>query len=94
MILFRILLAIDSVAGLIILYFFFLGLGDGSVSSFNIGVWLVILLILTAIFAGSLYLKSSKRLKLPNLLLAFLGVPALLFGLFFLMMILSGARWN
>ena len=43
MIVFRLFLAIDAAAALVALYFFFIGLGDGSVSSFNIAIWLALL---------------------------------------------------
>lgn len=43
MIFYRILFSIDAVIALVLLYFFFVGLGDGSVSSFNILLWLGIL---------------------------------------------------
>lgn len=94
MILFRILLVIDFIVGLIVLYFFFIGLSDGTVSLSNIVLWLVILFVLTAIIAGGLRLKSSNRLALANLVLAILAIPAFLFGLYFLVAITSGARWN
>jgi hypothetical protein len=94
MILFRILLVIDFIVGLIVAYFFFIGLADGTVSLSNIVLWLVILLILTSIIAGGLRLKSSNRLALANLVLAILAIPAFLFVLYFFVAITSGARWN
>ena len=39
MTLYRILLAIDVAAALVAVYFFVVGIGDGSVSSFNIAIW-------------------------------------------------------
>jgi hypothetical protein len=40
--LFRLLWAIDALVAAILAYFFFVGIADGSVSSFNIGLWLLI----------------------------------------------------
>ena len=53
---FWILWGIDAVLSLVVLYFFFVGLADGSVSSFNMGLWLMILIGIGAIMLGSLWL--------------------------------------
>ncbi len=92
--LFWVLWVIDAITALITVYFFFDGLADGSVSSFNIVSWLIILLVLAAILTGSLYLKSYNRVIVANILLSLLAAPALLYGLFLLLVISSGARWN
>jgi hypothetical protein len=94
MILFWILWGIDAIVGVVTLYFFFVGLADGSVSSFNGGLWLVILVVLAALLGGSLLLKSADHLALAKSLLALLAIPALLFGLYMLIAIFSGAKWN
>ncbi|MEQ9606257.1 MAG: hypothetical protein RLN99_01165 [Kiloniellaceae bacterium] len=36
---FRLLLGLDSLAALVVAYFFLAGLADGSVSDFNIELW-------------------------------------------------------
>jgi len=51
--------SIDLVVAVIAVYFFFVGLADGSVSSFNMGLWLVILSALGGIVGGSLALRSG-----------------------------------
>jgi hypothetical protein len=89
-----ILIGIDAIAATVILYFFVAGLGDGTVSSFNASLWLVTLLGLGAIIGGGFALRSAKRMRLANVVFAILAVPAVLFSLFFLILILSGARWN
>ena len=94
MILYRTLLTIDTIAALIVIYFFFIGLADGSVSSFNIGLWLALLGGLTAIIGGGLVLKKTGRRTAACLVLAILGVPAFLFGLFVLGMIVFQPRWQ
>jgi hypothetical protein len=58
---FRILWAIDALITLIVVYFFFVGLADGSVSSFNIGLWSVILLGLACVMVGTIALRSPQR---------------------------------
>jgi len=92
--LFWILWSIDAIAAIIILYFFFIGLGDGSVSSYNSGLWGGILMALAVILGGSFVLKSAGHLKIAFALLWILAIPALLYGLFILIVVFSGAKWN
>ena len=94
MILFWTLWCIDAVVALVALYFFFIGLGDGSVSSFNGGLWFGLLVGLAAVLGGSLMLKSAGHLVAAKVLLSVLAIPALLFFLFFLIATLTKARWN
>jgi hypothetical protein len=92
--LFWALFSIDGAIALIVLFFFFAGLGDGSVSSFNIVLWLVILGSLAAILGGGLLLKSKGHLHLARIVLLIPAVPGLLFGLFILCAIILQPRWN
>ena len=92
--LFWTLYGIDAVIALIALSFFVAGLSDGSVSSFNIPLWLAILGGLAAILGGGLLLKSSGHQRLANGVLLILAVPGLLFGLFILSAIILQPRWN
>jgi hypothetical protein len=56
---FRILWGFDALIAAIFLFFFFWGLADGTVSAFNIVLWLGILAGLAAVLGGSLK-QSSK----------------------------------
>lgn len=94
MILFWVFWGIDAIVALIALYFFFIGLADGSVSSFNMGLWLVLLVVLAAVLLGSLTLKAAGNLNVAKILSGILAVPALLVLLFFIIVIASGERWN
>ena len=94
MILFWILWGMDVVVALVALYFFFVGLGDGSVSSFNGGLWFGILLGLAAVLGGSWMLKTSDHLLAAQLLLSVVAIPASLFFLYLLIAVLTKARWN
>ncbi len=58
---FWVLWGFDAIASLVILYFFVAGLADGSVSSFNMGLWLGIVVVVCAVMVGSLALRSSGR---------------------------------
>lgn len=92
--LFRILWGVDAVVFTIFIYFFFVGLADGSVSSFNMGVWLCILSTIAALLWGSQALRSAGRETIAATLLGILAVPSVLFGLFFLAVLILNPRWN
>ena len=91
---FWILWGFDACIALVALYFFFIGLGDGSVSSFNMAIWLIVLGGLAVILVGSLWLKGMGKLLLAKGLLGILAVPGLLYVLFMLLVIVSNPRWN
>jgi len=86
--------AIDALTSAIALSFFLVGLADGSVSSFNIGIWIALLAALAVVLAGSLWLKAIGRPGLGTMLLLVLAVPAVLYALFLLVVIISGSQWN
>lgn len=86
--------AVDALVALVFVYFFFIGIADGTVSSFNIGLWLVILLVLGAVLLGSYGLRRAGRTGWAIALALVLAVPGLLYGLFFLILILSNPTWN
>ena len=85
---------IDAVVAAIALFFFFWGLADGTVSSFNAGIWTVLLGSLAVVVGGSLWLKSTGRRALGIALALLLAVPGFLVGLFFLALIVANPRWN
>jgi hypothetical protein len=85
---------IDALVTLVVVGFFLIGLGDGSVSSFNIGIWLVMLAGVGGVTGGSFALRSAGK-RIPALILALaLAIPGVLVGLFFLILILGNPRWN
>ena len=85
---------VDALTALIAVYFFFIGLADGSVSSFNMGIWLTLLLALGVVVFGSLALRSAGREAWARALVIALAIPALGIGLFFAVLLLSNPRWN
>ncbi len=85
---------IDVIAASIFVVFFFVGLADGSVSSFNMGLGLLILGVLAAVIAGSLALRAAAHVKLAKIVVLVLAVPSALVGLFFAVIVLVPARWN
>lgn len=92
--LFWILWGIDALISVIIGSFFLLGLANGSVSSFNIGIWITILAALAVIIGGSLWLKKCRYPVFATLLLLVLAIPGLLYGLFMFLIIVTKTSWN
>lgn len=90
MYLFWTLWGIDALVALICIYFFFIGLGDGTVSSFNIVLWLFMLSSLATVLLGGYWLFSHQHTVLANLLVALLAIPSVLYGLFMGMMLIGG----
>jgi hypothetical protein len=86
--------AIDAVIAGIAVFFFLWGLADGSVSSFNIGLWTLLLGGLAALVAGSLWLRSAGKRGVAVGLLWVLAAPGVLVGVFFLVLIVVNPRWN
>jgi hypothetical protein len=92
--LYRTLCGIDGAIGLIVFGFFLAGLADGSVSSFNIGLWLILLAGVAVIIGGGVALNANGRPRLASAVLAILAWPGFLVGLFFLAVLLLPGRWN
>lgn len=86
--------SIDAVIAVIVLYFFFEGLSDGSVSSFNMLLWLGLLAGVGFVVVGSLVLRAIRKPVLGVVLSLVLALPGLMIGFFFLVLILSHPRWN
>jgi len=78
----------------IAVFFFLWGLADGSVSTFNIGLWVLLLGALAAVVAGGLVLKRTGRRGIAVALVTVPAVPGFLMGLFFLILIIGNPRWN
>jgi hypothetical protein len=91
---FRILFGIDALAALVAFYFFAVGINDGSVSSFNIRMWLALLAGLAAILAGGWLLNAKGHRGAACAVLLILALPALGFVLFMLSIVILQPRWN
>jgi hypothetical protein len=92
--LFWTLWGIDAITAFTCICFFIGGLTDSSVSERNIGQWALMLLVPLGLLAGGWFLKSAEHLILAKILLALLAIPAILFVLFYLILILTGAKWQ
>ena len=91
---YRLFLIVDAGALFLALYFFFAGVKDGSVSSFNIALWLALLAGMTAVVGSGYALKARGRTSAGAAVLAILAAPAILGGLFFLSILIAQPRWN
>ena len=94
MVLYRLLFALAAGVAAVLGAFFLIGIADGSVSSFNIGLWSGTLAAVAGILAGGHLLRARGHAALASALLAILAVPGLLYALFVLLVIVSGERWN
>ncbi|MBY0532780.1 MAG: hypothetical protein K2P86_12500 [Xanthobacteraceae bacterium] len=91
---FRVLFAFDALVAAVVLFFFFWGVSDGTVSSFNIGLWTGLLAAVAGVLFGGYYLNASGNRVLAILLLLVLAIPGLLYLLFVLLVIIAQPRWN
>jgi len=84
----------DATIAAVFVFFFCWGLMDGTVSSFNILLWLGILAVLGGVLSGSTWLKQSGKPGAAKSLLLALAIPGFLTALFFLILIVAQPRWN
>jgi hypothetical protein len=91
---FRILWGFDLLIALVVVFFFFWGLSDGTVSAFNIGLWLVLLLGVGGVVWGGWKLRAAGRTGLATGLLLILAFPGFMYVLFLLVVLIGRPRWN
>jgi hypothetical protein len=84
----------DALVAAVVVFFFFWGVADGSVSSFNMLLWLGMLAGVGVVVGGSLALQRAGRIKAARALLLGLALPGLTFVLFFLSVLILQPRWN
>jgi hypothetical protein len=92
--LFWVLWAVDAVVAAVFVYFFALGIADGSVSAYNIVLWLMILLGLAVVLGGGPLLRAKVHPLAGLALVALLAVPGLLAALLLLVLLIAQPRWN
>lgn len=91
---FWIAFTVDATVAAVCLWFFILGLADGSVSAVNLGLWLGILAVLALILGGGWWLHHQGHAVWALRLLLVLAIPAALAGVFLLIVLISKPRWN
>lgn len=92
--LYKLTLGFDALVALVFLWFFFVGIADGSVSSFNIVLWGGILAVLAAVIFGGRALHAAGRPRLALAVLAVVALPGLAYVLFFGAILILQPRWN
>jgi hypothetical protein len=90
----RALLIFDALVALVILYFFVIGIGDGSVSADNGELWAVILAAIAATVLGGIVLNARGQRGAAIGTLLLLAIPGGLFTLFMAMVLILQPRWN
>ena len=91
---FRTIWVIDAIIGGVGLYFFVVGLHDGSVSSFNMTFWIGLLGGMGAVLWGSRALRAAGKNRSAVLTALIPAVPGLLMALFFLELIAGHPNWH
>jgi hypothetical protein len=92
--LYRATFAVAAIVAAVLLVFFAIGIADGSVSSFNIVLWLGILSTAGAILFAGHALRTNGHPKAAVALLAVLAVPGISYALLVILFVVSGTRWN
>lgn len=94
MALYRVTWGVAVIVAAIGVAFFAIGIADGTVSSFNIAIWIALLGGLAVVVFGSRALRQRGRTGAAIALAALLAVPAILFGALLVIAMVSGVRWN
>ncbi len=85
---------IDAMTMLVILYFYFEGLADGTVSAENMGIWVAMLLIPSAIFVASVLLRSRGYRRMSLTLAWLLAIPGIIAVIFVILLLTTNTHWN
>ncbi|MEO8038326.1 MAG: osmoprotectant transporter permease [Betaproteobacteria bacterium] len=93
-IVYRSFLACSLIVAAIAFVFFAIGLGDGSVSSFNMALWLALLGIVVVVPWAGHALRSRGKARLAIAVLGIVAVPGFLGGLLVLFLLVLQPRWN
>jgi len=91
---FWILWGFDALIAVVFVVFFVWGLADGTVSSFNILLWLGTLAALGGVLGGSSWLRNAGRQRAARAVLMALAFPSAMAVLFFLIVLIAQPRWN
>ena len=81
---FWILWIFNALIALIPIYFFFVGLADGTVSSRNLGMWLILMLVVAVVLIAPFLLKAAHQMGLAKGLMIVAAIPGILAVLYFI----------
>lgn len=91
---FRLLIALNALVAAGVLFFFLWGLSDGTVSSFNGGLWLALLAVTVLSFGGGNVAYAKNNRVVSAILLSILALPGIAFLFIILVLLLTNPRWN
>jgi hypothetical protein len=91
---FRLTFAAALAVTVVVFVFFVWGLLDGSVSSFNMSLWLILLAVVTVVPLAGWALRASGKARPAILVLSILAVPGLIYALFLLLLVITGPSWR
>jgi hypothetical protein len=94
MVLFRSLMAANLLVAAVVVAFFLWGVADGTVSSFNILLWLAMLAGVTALPWTGWTLRQRGRVGAASVVLLVLAVPAVLALCAIAVMVVSPPDWR
>ena len=83
-----------SLVAATVVFFFLWGVADGTVSSFNIVLWLVMLGGVGTVVFGSLALRRAGRPAAAVQLLLILAIPGIAYTIFLVAAVVLQPRWN
>ena len=84
----------DALIAAVVVYFFIVGVGDGSITSRNILLWFGLLGFVGLILWGGWWFYAHHRYLPANTVLWILALPGLFFLLYLLIVIIGKPRWN
>jgi len=90
----RLLIGFDALVAAVVMYFFFWGVSDGTVSSFNINIWLALLAATALSLVGGIYFYAKGNPIPAILFLLILALPGIAMVLFTVIMLVANPRWN
>jgi len=91
---YRASLGVSLATAAVAVAFFLIGLADGTVSSFNIGLWSLLLAGIGAVIGAGVALRSRGRTGLAVLVLCVTAAPAVIAVLFMVFILVAQPRWN
>jgi hypothetical protein len=91
---FEIIWSVDALASLVVLYFFFEGLGDGTVSRRNARLWMVVISAIACIMCGSILFKIHGWDIPAFALLLAMVLPAVCFVAYMLIAFCNKGPWH
>ena len=91
---YRLLLILDVLVAAVAVGFFFWGLSDGSIGPDNILLWLVLLAMTAGLFFGATRLRAKGQNAAAVAMLIILALPAFLFALLAIVVVVAQPRWH